>query len=196
MLDDYRSLKFYEMVKPTSVVDSDYTSNELNLDTPAISVMKDYRREQAETIQTGTSINIAKRRMAKIDVPMLYVVDRDFELVGVLTSRDLSGEKTVTFMQLEGCTIDDVKVENIMTKKEELHALFVQDVLASRIGDVLQTMHNIGSGFVLVTMLENDMPAIRGMISAHYIAKKLGVFFDPMHSAKNFAELAQALKAS
>jgi hypothetical protein len=80
-----------------------------------------------------------------------------------------------------------------MSKVEDIPALDIKDVIENKIGDILHTLNEIGSEYILVTMNEHGKTAIRGVFSARTIARSLNIYFDPSPAAKNFGEYAKAL---
>ncbi len=193
MLEKFKSVTFAPLPERVACVEPDRGHKELDLDDPALSVMTDHRIEKAHRCLGDKSINRAMRQMAKENTNMLLVTDADGTVEGLITATDLSGEKPVQYTQQSGKKRDDIKVRHLMTPVNSIPSLTIHDVLESRIGDVLKTLDEIGSEFVLVSMMDNGTPAIRGVFSARNIAKALHIFFDPSPGARTFAEFTKAL---
>ena len=83
-----------------------------------------------------------------------------------------------------------------MTAMDKLPSIEIRHVLNSSIGDVLHTLNDIGSEYMLVSSLQDGEPAIRGVFSARSIARSLKIFFNPSPGAKTFAEFTKALHGS
>jgi CBS domain containing-hemolysin-like protein len=155
--------------------------------------MTDHRLESAPLINADRSLDRALRQMAEMKCNMLIINDGDEGVAGLVTSADISGEKPIEYSKQTGKKHDEIKVRHLMSKVEDIPALDIKDVIENKIGDVLHTLNEIGSEYILVTMNENGKTAIRGIFSARTIARSLNIFFDPSPAAKNFGEYAKAL---
>src|SRR5205823_1036397 len=71
----------------------------VGLDDPAISVMTDLRQVPAATTTSDEPIDEANRVMIRRGVRLLFVIDREGAVEGVITATDLLGEKPVRFMR-------------------------------------------------------------------------------------------------
>jgi CBS domain containing-hemolysin-like protein len=166
---------------------------DLTVDDPAIAAMTDHRLENAPLINADRSLDRALRQMAEMKCSMLLINDGDEGVAGLVTPADISGEKPIQYSKETGKKHAEIKVRHLMTKVENIPALDIKDVLEHKIGDVLHTLNEIASEYILVTMSENGKTAVRGVFSASTIARSLNIFFDPSPAAKNFGEYAKAL---
>jgi len=196
MLEKYKSISLGSLPKTTKCVNPDRGYKELSLDEPAIAVMTDHRLEQAHTCLENKSIDRAMKQMAENKTNMLLVTDTDHVVVGLITSADISGEKAVQYVHDSGKSRDQLKVRHLMTAMDKLPSIEIRHVLNSSIGDVLHTLNDIGSEYMLVSSLQDGEPAIRGVFSARSIARSLKIFFNPSPGAKTFAEFTKALHGS
>jgi CBS domain containing-hemolysin-like protein len=193
MLEKFKTLNFQSLSNTPHCVMPDRGQEDLSLDDPAIAVMTDHRIERAPLISADRSLDRAMRQMAEDNCSMLIINDGNERVAGLVTSADITGEKPIQYTKDTGKKRADLKVKHLMTKVEDIPALTIQDVLDSKIGDILHTLNEIGSEYVLVTMIENDNMAIRGVFSARSIARSLKIFFDPSPAARTFAEFTKAL---
>jgi hypothetical protein len=193
MLEKFKTLNFHSLSNQPHCVMPDRGHKNLTLDDPAIAVMTDHRLESAPLINADRSLDRALRQMAEMKCNMLIINDGDEGVAGLVTSADISGEKPIEYSKQTGKKHDEIKVRHLMSKVEDIPALDIKDVIENKIGDVLHTLNEIGSEYILVTMNENGKTAIRGIFSARTIARSLNIFFDPSPAAKNFGEYAKAL---
>jgi Mg2+/Co2+ transporter CorC len=193
MLEDFKPLKSYRMEIDTMCVNPDRGFQEITLDHPAISVMIDHRIEQAPVIRPYNSLEKAMKKMSDSRSRVLMVVDERSMVEGVIASSDIASERVIKHIQASGGDRSEVQVKDIMTPRSELAVLHVQDVLEASVGEVLQTLNNLCSEHILVTMLDRNSPAVRGLFSATHIAHELKILFEPRPAARTFAELARAL---
>jgi hypothetical protein len=74
----------------------------VTLDDAAVSVMTDFRKVTAFTIDPDVSVDTAARVMRRRKVHLLLVVDVENIVVGIITSNDLIGEKTLQCISARG----------------------------------------------------------------------------------------------
>ena len=193
MLEKFKTLNFQSLSNTPHCVLPDRGHKDLSLDDPAIAVMTDHRIEKAPLINADRSLDRAMRQMAEDSCSMLIINNGEDGIAGLVTSADITGEKPIQYSKEAGKKRSELMVRHLMTKIEDIPALTIQDVLESKIGDILHTLNEIGSEYVLVTMIENGNTAIRGVFSARSIARSLKIFFDPSPAARTFAEFTKAL---
>src|SRR5258706_8642698 len=78
------------------------TPGRVSLDDPAFSVMTDLREVSVATTTGEEAIAAAHAQMIKRGVRLLFVLDSDGGIAGVLTATDLLGEKPGDFMRQHG----------------------------------------------------------------------------------------------
>jgi CBS domain-containing protein len=108
---------------------------------------------------------------------ILLVCDAVRTVVGVLTSRDIAGEKPGRIMAKVGCEREALLVADVMTIRPKLEALSMEDVSRARVGDIIATLRHVDRQHALV--LDDDpetgQPAVRGLFSLSQIGLRLGL---------------------
>ena len=172
---------------------SEYAS--IALDTPAIDVMTDFQRVSAVTIRPDASLSQATNLMISRSVRLLFVVDPDEMIIGVITARDTMGERPIKLLQQRGGKHGDLRVEDVMTPQAMLEALQIGDVLRSEVGHILATLKQIGRQHAMVIEWDpgTQRNEVRGMFSATAIGRQLGVPIQTFEVANTFAEIEAAL---
>lgn len=164
---------------------------------PAVLVMTDLRQQQAVTVEANVSIDHALQRMKTVGVRLLFVVNSDMDVIGLITSTDILGEKPLVFHRELYLRYEEIMVRDIMTPCDELEVLHMEDVLRAVVGDIVATLQNVGRRHALV--LDNDKraarPAIRGIFSATQISKQLGRVIETSAIAGTFAEVEMVLNS-
>jgi CBS-domain-containing membrane protein len=162
---------------------------------PAILVMTDLRHQIAVTIEPNTSIAWALHRMKTIGVRLLFVINADKQILGLITSTDILGEKPLQFHRELRLHYEEIMVRDIMTPQRGLEVLQMEDVLNASVGDIVATLQTVGRRHALV--MDNDarnhVQAIRGIFSASQISKQLDLVIDPIGVAQTFVEVEIAL---
>lgn len=162
---------------------------------PAIDCMTDLRQVTLLMVSPTTPLNMALERMVKSGVRMLMVVDPDGTVRGLITSRDLEGEKPLKIQEKTGIKREDLVVRDIMTLKGKLEALMMEEVLRAKVGDIIVTLREVNRQHAMAVETDPDTGklAVRGIFSLSQIGRQLGLSIDPSQKATTFAELEQAI---
>jgi CBS domain-containing protein len=163
----------------------------VSLDDPAFAVMTDLRTVRAATTTPGEIMSRAQAQMIQRAVRLLFVVDRENAIVGVITATDLMGEKPMRFMQTHGVAHHEIQVSDIMTPASMLEALALQDVAQMRVGHIVATHKAVRRQHLMVA--EDGGRRVRGLFSLSQVARQLGVQLQTMEVAQTFADVEAAL---
>ena len=162
---------------------------------PAILVMTDLRQQSAITIEPNVSIDWALQRMKTAGVRLLFVVNTQKSVLGLITATDIQGEKPLQFHQELHLRYEEIMVRDIMTPQPRLEVLHMEDVMKASVGDIVATLTSVGRHHALV--LDDDSrsgrPAIRGIFSVSQISKQLDRLIETTEVAHTFAEVEMAL---
>jgi DeoR family transcriptional regulator, catabolite repression regulator len=162
----------------------------LTQDSPASFVMTDFTRRSPRLIDSGTSVDQAIEIMQKVHVKSKLVVNENLTLIGIVNLSDLLSRKVLMVASQKGVRRQDITVDDIMVKVDELHAVRYQKVLTSKIGDLLVTMQALGELHLLV--IDNDKQ-IRGVISAVDIGRALHIPHNVNVTAHSFRDVFNVL---
>lgn len=166
----------------------------VRLDDPAVNVMTDFSIVTAYTIFPLETIEDARSKMIHRGVRLLLVVDEVNHILGLITSTDLTSEKPIQIIQTQGIRHNDVLVKDIMTPRERLEVLCMDDVQKARVGDVVKTLQNHGRQHALVVdRLPDRAQTLRGMFSASMLGRMLGTPLHTMAVARTFADIGTEL---
>lgn len=168
----------------------------VTLDDPAIAVMTDFQKVTAFTIDPDVSVDTAARVMRRRNVHLLLVVNVDNHVLGIITSNDLLGEKTLQCISARGIAREDALVRDIMTPESRLEVITIDDVLHGHVGHVVATLKATGRRHAAVVDEDaSGHQVLRGLFAASQLAQQLGEPVDTMAVAQTFAEISVALKA-
>ncbi|MFV1973093.1 MAG: CBS domain-containing protein [Thiohalobacterales bacterium] len=168
----------------------------VHVDEPAARVMTDFRQVTPVTIEPGSRITTALDKMKMTGVRLLFVPDRDDHIIGIITAKDIQGERPVRLAQESGVLYGDISVEMIMTPLEEIIAVDLKSVEAARVGHIVNTLRSLERQHTLVVEVDRstDQHLIRGMFSTTQISKLLGQdITDPEYAVHSFAEVQREL---
>ena len=160
---------------------------------PAMDAMTDLTHVTPAVIDLDASLHKAEERMKHAGVRLLFVLDTQHELLGLITLNDIHGERPLRVQRELGITHAEIRVRDIMTPNSRLETLSLRDVEDARIGDVILTLKRSGRQHALVVERTRDGMVIRGIFSATRISRQLGIPVDTSGIASTFAELEAAL---
>jgi len=163
----------------------------VTLDDPAFSVMTDLREVRAATTTPGEAMSRAHAQMIQRGVRLLFVLDPQGAIVGVITATDLLGEKPMRFMQSRGVSHAEIQVSDIMTPASMLEAIPMQDVAQMRVGHIVATHKALRRQHLMVA--EDGGRRVRGLFSMSQVARQLGLELQTMEVAQTFADIKAAL---
>ena len=169
--------------------------NPISAESPAIEAMTDFGRVQAVTIRPDASIPEANTRMISHSVRLLLVQDRNEELLGLVTARDILGEKPIQLAQARGCRQGELSVSEVMTALDRIDTLYLGEVLNARVSDILTALKQLGRQHILVEDIDQltGLPRVRGLFSATHIGRLLGIPILGFDLPRTFAEIEAAL---
>jgi len=166
----------------------------VGMDDAAMLVMTDFKQVRALTVQATTSMQNALNKMIANGVRMLLVVDIDNAIVGLITSTDIAGEKPVRVIQERRISRDELAVADVMTPREQLEAVDMDDLVLARVGHVVMTLQAVGRRHALVVETDKDgKQMLRGLFSATQVEKQLGTSIDTPEIARSFAQVGELL---
>ena len=166
-------------------------------DDPALSVMTDLGQVTAFTVELFTPLSKGLEIMIKRGIRILLVRDADDNIIGLLTSRDIGGDKPRRILAKAGGIWEDLLVGDVMTLRPKLEVLLMEDVLRARVGHIIATLRRVDRQHALVvdTDPETGQPAVRGIFSLSQIGLRLGLEIDPSRQPTTYAELERAAGA-
>ena len=158
---------------------------------PAREVMTDLKNKVIVTIPPDALLDEAHHKMKQRGIRMLIVVDAQDEIMGLITANDVSGEKPMQYIQQNGGLHKDITVRDIMTPKERIEVLEIDDVCQANVGDIIETLKNVNRQHALIVdHQENDHQKLRGLVSLNQIARQLGIDSQHFKAAQTLADIA------
>jgi CBS-domain-containing membrane protein len=168
----------------------------VHIDEPATRVMTDFRQVTPVTIEPHSKITTALDKMKETGVRLLFVPNRDDHIIGIITAKDIQGERPIRLARASGILFGDISVEMIMTLLEEIMAVDIKSVNAARVGHIVNTLRSLERQHTLVVEVDREtgQHAIRGLFSTSHISKLLEQdVTDPEYAVHSFAEVQREL---
>ena len=187
------NVRTHKLSQNASLCESGF--NQVGADSPAIEAMTDFARINVVAISGDALVDDANARMISRGVRLLMVVGKDDAVLGLITARDILGEKPMQIVQARGVKRDELTVSDLMTPVESIDTLYLSEVLNARVADILAALKKVGRQHILVE--DNDpatgLPRVRGLFSATHIGRLLGVPVLGFDLPRTFAEIEAAL---
>jgi CBS domain containing-hemolysin-like protein len=196
MIRDYHPLSAHRLQPGARHHQPGQDAESVRIDSPALAVMTDLRQIPAATIDLEAPVDAANRFMIRRGVRMLLVSDDERQVLGLITSNDILGEKPVQFALERGIKRHEIRVRDIMVPCEQLDVLDYADLIHAEVGHVVATLQHSGRQHALVIDMGGDgkSQTVRGIYSASQIARQLGVAIQTTEVARTFAEIRTALR--
>ena len=160
----YPVQKIDELVQPADF-------KEKTLLSPAMDFFTDFREIEPMVIEGPVPAPEARSLMIRTHVRLKIVVDATGHFAGVASAADLSEQNIIAEAAASGVRRDEVRVSDLMTRKQDLLALNIHEVSSSTIGDVIDFLQDNYQQHCLV--IDEDTHQIRGVFSASDISRKL-----------------------
>ncbi len=169
----------------------------VTLDSPALDVMTDLARVAAITVAPSIDLEQAERRMIASGIRLLLVTNGDDEIEGILTARDLAGERLMTLLNDRQLTRAELTVHDLMTPRQHIEVLQMRDIARARVGDLVETLKRMGRQHALVV---DHNPAgkqvVRGILSTTQIGRQLGMDIPVSGAAHGVAGLVHSVTSN
>jgi CBS domain-containing protein len=172
-----------------------YMPIKVRADTPAIEVMTDLRRVQVATIRADATLAQARQAMIASGVRLLVVVGLHGVIEGLITARDLLGERPINLLHEKGGRHAGLHIADVMTPRSAIDVLDIATVQRAEVGDVVATLKEVGRQHALVVDRDplTHEETLRGIFSATQIGRQLGVPILTFEVAHTFAEIESEL---
>lgn len=160
-------------------------------DSPALHVMTDFKQVSVATTPPDVTLTQATQTMISRGVRLLLVVNRDDEVLGLITSRDTSGEKPIQLIQERGGKFSDLLVSDLMCPREQIDLIDSRDVLTAKVADIVATLKSLHRQHALVGERDpvTGQVRIRGVFSATQIGRQLGAAIQTFDVGSTFTEI-------
>jgi CBS domain-containing protein len=176
---------------------------QVTLESPALEVMTDLARLPPLTVEPDASIEVAHAKMIGHNVSLLFITDVCDHLLGLITATDLLGKKVAQAMRSQQRSRREVLVHQIMTPRERLEAINMEDVRGAKVGHVLSTLQQAGRQHAIVVDVQEPTfhervavllrptasKTVRGLFSATQITCQLGLQQRNLEIGVTFAEV-------
>lgn len=171
------------------------SQQKVGMESPALTVMTDLTRVSPATIGPEMPIEAANRFMMMRGVRLLLVVGERENVLGVISTTDILGERPMRVATGRGLRRDELVVADVMTPAERVEVIALADVDGARVGHVVATLMHAGRQHALVVDSDPEgRPMVRGILSLSQVARQLGEPLQLSEVARTFAEIEAVLR--
>jgi CBS domain containing-hemolysin-like protein len=166
------------------------------MDSPASSVMTDFTVIQPITVAPNVPIDSALETMRVAGVRLLLVTNAAEEIIGVVSSQDIQGEKPVELFRQRRLWRSEITVAMVMTSQAETEVLALDAVSRVRVGHIVETLRQMERQHVLVVEVDDATGTQRvcGMFSLTQIARQVGVEVHRLDEEADPGEIVQLVR--
>ncbi len=164
----------------------------VHLEDPALSVMTDFRQTKPPVTTPDTPIDDALNEMKISGVHLMLVIDDTENVIGLISSEDILGEKPIKLIQERRISRDNILVKMVMIPAEALVAFDIETLKIARVGSIINTLKESRLQHALVVRCESSdhKSLVRGLISMSQISKQLHMDVrNSIRQAETIAEL-------
>ena len=196
MNPDFAALSYVPMEPHTTFNHPPEPPELIHLDSPAVTVMTDFKFVHPVTVDPEMGIDDALEKMKTAGVRLLLITNEENEVIGVITANDIMGEKPIKLVEEARIQRSNIKVSAIMTAQADMTVLNMLSVRRAQVGHIIETLHQLERQHVLVVEVDEAARAQRlvGKFSTSRISKLLGRdVTEEVAPAHSLAEIVQQI---
>nr|WP_300313908.1 hypothetical protein [Halomonas sp.] len=145
--------------------------DDIERDSPALSLMTDFRQHRPHAVSATTPALWVARLMTTEDVDSKLVVDHRRDFIGLLTQGRLSEQSLLVAQATLGIDRDSLTAADLMVPRAGMPALDYHDLAKATVADLVATLQEAGEPYCLVR--DNEHQQIRGLISLRELSERL-----------------------
>lgn len=165
-------------------------------DDPAMTTMVDFKYIKALTISPDEALDIALLAVKNSEYHVLLVVNKEQNILGIVTAEDLLGEKPLKAIQERRIARADLTIRMVMTPQQELLAIDLENLRHAKVGHIVETLRAHNQHYALIIKIDEKthMHTVRGLFSSALLSKQLGQdVLSSTQEAHSIAELQHDL---
>lgn len=145
--------------------------DDITLESPALALLTDFKSHRPHVVETHTFAAEAAERMLCENIYLKLVVDREGELVGLVSYDELSDQNILLRQVTTRVMRNDVVVADVMLPRKMIQAISYEDFKRATVADIITLLQRNGQQHYIV--VDRDQHHIRGVVSSKEIARRL-----------------------
>ncbi|HEY5645565.1 MAG TPA: CBS domain-containing protein [Pseudomonadales bacterium] len=177
MADKFATLSHIRLKPGTGFARPPEPPRLVHLDSPALEVMTDFRIVHPVTTKPTVSIDEALELMKTRGVRLLLVTGDNDDILGLITAKDIQGEKPIKIAQASRIPHSAITVAAVMTPQASIEVLNMLSVRNAQVGHIFATLQALARQHALVVEVDPETKdqCARGIFSTSNISKQLEV---------------------
>jgi len=180
----------YRLVSPE---DEDTLTN----DAAASELLKDFTRQAPVIVRSSREIQEVKKTLDVSGETFCVVINRNDEVVGILTLKDLIGSWPMSLANQRGSTIADIVARDIMRPVWRLPTIELGKLQDLKIDELITIFKGLHSDYLLVmdaVAVGAEEQVICGLLSADELSRRLGIRVTPDPGPGSFSDIGHAVR--
>lgn len=175
----------------------EFAYKRITMDDPATTAMTDFAHHRAISATPDTTLAAASALMKSAGVRLLLVMNKEGSVEGVLSYRDIVGQKATAAAVREDIAHEKLAISQVMTALPDVEALDYADVGKANVLELVTLMQKSGRQHALVTETDKKGKVrVRGMFSITQIGRQLGIHIEAGERAQSFSEIERLIAAA
>ena len=194
----YQSLTLVSLNQnvPSSSAKQKLPNLKLTLTSPASIVVDAFTDRTLVTVHADDGIQETLHVMHAMKVSVCLVENSRDEVIGIVTKRDLMGQKAVAYAAQSGIPLADLSVRDLMIPRSSLYCISSKEARAADIGDVVETLKRIGDSYILITDDQVNSSMIECVVSTSEVNSLLDSHLHLGYRAVNMMDMHFALSGT
>jgi CBS domain-containing protein len=160
---------------------------------PAQVLYTDFGHAACVTVDHMDTLDVTLHTMVSAHVHMAFVVDAREQVIGLITTQDLQGERPLQRAMADHIHFDELTLDHLMTPLNQWQVLHRAALHRARVGDVVATLQEHSLRYLVVVDELDGHTVLHGMFSARQMESALDMPISANLHSRNFAELEAAL---
>lgn len=173
---------------------SDDAEKLLYLDSPALSVFRDYKKHKALVTREDTPLIDVKRKLIDSYKDFILITNTDNQVTGTIALHYLEGQALQERANDEAIKVSDMVANDAKLHISSVNTVSYDTITNAKIGHVLHTL--ISSAYhhiVVYDTNEKGQEYIRGYFSLAFIRRELGVDIKHLYLKSDLAGINRGL---
>lgn len=176
----------------------DAAAHKVGRDDPALPYFTDFGQSPIVTVWIDVPIDRALELMIQAGVRLAFVIDRNQELRGLITSFDIQGEAPTKLMVQRNLKRSELTVGDLMEPLREWKLTSFADARRATIAQVVDAMKRVGRRHLIVVQHDHDNDhepwRLRGLYAASKLERALGHPIEIAALPSTFADIEAAVE--
>ena len=169
----------------------------LTNDAAASELLKDFTRQAPVIARSSREIQEVKKTLDVSGETFCVVINRNDEVVGILTLKDLIGSWPMSLANQRGSTIADIVARDIMRPVWSLPTIELGKLQDLKIDELITIFKGLHSDYLLVmdtVAVGAEEQVICGLLSADELSRRLGIRVTPDPGPGSFSDIVHAVR--